>query len=112
MTSSRGEGLVLAVPLRFEARALRRGAPAARIVRAGMGRRRARRSAGRLGHVPGHVVAVTGFAGALSAELEPGDVAVATEVRGADEPVECTAAELVASMLGWAGLKIHTGPIV
>jgi 4-hydroxy-3-methylbut-2-enyl diphosphate reductase len=103
---------VLAVPLRFEARALRRGAPAARIVRAGMGRRRARRSAGRLGHLPGNVVAVTGFAGALSAELEPGDVVVATEVRGADEPVECAAAELVASMLGRAGLQVHTGPIV
>ncbi len=112
MSSSRGEGLVLAVPLRFEALALRRGAPAARIVRTGVGARRARRSAGRIGHVPGNVVAVTGFAGALSAELAPGDVVVATEVRGADEPVECAAAELVASMLGRAGLRVHTGPIV
>jgi 4-hydroxy-3-methylbut-2-enyl diphosphate reductase len=103
---------VLAVPLRFEAHALRRGAPAARIVRTGMGRRRARRSAGRIGHVPGNVVAVTGFAGALSPDLDPGDVVVATEVRGADEPVECAAAELVASMLRRAGLRVHTGPIV
>jgi len=96
----RGEGLVLAVPLRFEAHALRRGAPAARIVRTGMGRRHARGSAGRIGHVPGNVVAVTGFAGALSSDLVPGDVVVATEVRGADEPVECAAAELVASNAG------------
>jgi 4-hydroxy-3-methylbut-2-enyl diphosphate reductase len=110
--SAGGEGLVLAVPLRFEAHALRRGAPAARIVRTGMGRRRARRAAGRIGHVPGNVVAVTGFAGALSPELEPGDVVVATEVRGADEPVECAATELVASMLRRAGLRVHTGPIV
>jgi len=107
-----GEGLVLAVPMRFEARALRRGAPAARIVRTGMGGRRARTAAGRIGHVPGRVVAVTGFAGALSAEMEPGDVVVATEVRGADEPLECAATELVASMLRRAGLRVHTGPIV
>jgi 4-hydroxy-3-methylbut-2-enyl diphosphate reductase len=106
------EGLVLAVPMRFEARALRRGAPAAQIVRTGMGRRRARAAAGRLGHVPGNVVAVTGFAGALSSDIEPGDVVVATEVRGADEPVECAATELVASMLRRAGLRVHTGPIV
>jgi 4-hydroxy-3-methylbut-2-en-1-yl diphosphate reductase len=112
MSRSRGEGLVLAVPLRFEARALRRGAPAAAVVHTGMGRRGARRAAGRVGHVPGNVVAVTGFAGALSAELRPGDVVVATEVRGADDPVECAAAELVASMLRRAGLRVHTGPIV
>jgi 4-hydroxy-3-methylbut-2-enyl diphosphate reductase len=105
------EGLVLAVPMRFEARALRRGAPAAQIVRTGMGRR-ARAAAGRLGHVPGNVVAVTGFAGALASDIEPGDVVVATEVRGADEPVECAATELVASMLRRAGLRVHTGPIV
>ena len=109
---SRGNGLVVAAPLRFEALAVRRGAPGARIVRTGVGRRRARRAAGRLGHVPGNVVAVTGFAGALSPDLEPGDVVVATEVRGADEPVECAAAELVASMLRRAGLRVHTGPIV
>jgi 4-hydroxy-3-methylbut-2-enyl diphosphate reductase len=112
VSSRRGEELVLAVPLRFEAHAVRRGAPAARIVRTGMGRRRARGSAGRIGHVPGNVVAVTGFAGALSPDLDPGDVVVATEVRGADEPVECAAAELVASMLRRAGLRVHTGPIV
>jgi 4-hydroxy-3-methylbut-2-en-1-yl diphosphate reductase len=112
VSAQNGDGLVLAVPLRFEAHALRRGAPGSRIVRTGMGRRRARRAAGRVGHVPGNVVAVTGFAGGLSPELKPGDVVVATEVRGADEPVECAATELVASMLRRAGLRVHTGPIV
>jgi 4-hydroxy-3-methylbut-2-en-1-yl diphosphate reductase len=112
VTPRRGDGLLLAVPLRFEARALRRGAPAARILRTGVGRRRARDAAGRIGHLPGNVVAVTGFAGALSPELRPGDVVVATEVRGADEPVECAAAALVASMLRRAGLRVHAGPLV
>src|SRR4051794_29972021 len=98
--------------MRFEARAVRRGAPGATLLRTGVGRHAARRAAGRLGHVDGNVVALTGFAGGLSPELEPGDVVVATEVRGADEPVECAAAELVASMLRRAGLRVHTGPIV
>ena len=110
--SPRGERLVLAVAMRLEDHAVRRGASGARIVRTGIGRRRARRAAGCIGHVPGDVVAVTGFDGALSAELEPGDVVVATEVRGADGPVECAATELVASMLRRAGLRVHTGPIV
>jgi 4-hydroxy-3-methylbut-2-en-1-yl diphosphate reductase len=107
-----GEKLVVAAPMRFEARAVRRGAPGARLVRTGVGRRAARRAAGQLGHVDGNVVALTGFAGGLAPELEPGDVVVATEVRGADEPVECAATELVASMLRRAGLRVHTGPIV
>jgi 4-hydroxy-3-methylbut-2-enyl diphosphate reductase len=45
-------------------------------------------------------------------ELVPGDVVVATEVRGAGEPVECAASDVVASMLRRAGLRVHTGPIV
>src|SRR3954470_23839523 len=110
--SGRGGGLVIAAPLRFEARALRRGAPAANVVRTGGGGRQARRAAGGIGHEAGNVVALAGFAGGLSPELEPGDVVVATEVRGADEPVQCAATELVASMLRRAGLRVHTGPIV
>ena len=82
----------------------------ANVIRTGVGRRAARRAAGQLGHVDGNVVALTGFAGGLSPELEPGDVVVATEVRGADEAVECAATELVASMLRRAGLRVHTGP--
>src|SRR4029078_12752896 len=39
-------------------------------------------------------------------------IVVATEVRGAGEPVSCPAADLVASMLRRAGLPVHTGPIV
>ena len=112
MSRRRGEGLVVAAPMRFEAHAVRRGAPGANVIRTGVGRRAARRAAGQLGHVDGNVVALTGFAGGLSPELEPGDVVVATEVRGADEAVECAATELVASMLRRAGLRVHTGPIV
>jgi 4-hydroxy-3-methylbut-2-enyl diphosphate reductase len=112
MTPAPGEDLLLVAPLRLEARAVRRGAPGVRVLRSGVGRRRARRAGGRIGQLPGRAVAVTGFAGALSSELRPGDVVVATEVRGADEPVRCVATKLVASMLRRAGLRVHAGPIV
>jgi 4-hydroxy-3-methylbut-2-enyl diphosphate reductase len=103
---------VVATPLRVEGWAVRRGAGGCRILRTGIGRRRAVRAAGRIGHIPGDAVAVSGFAGALSAELSPGDVVVATEVRGPDETITCPAAELVASMLEREGLRVHAGPLV
>jgi 4-hydroxy-3-methylbut-2-en-1-yl diphosphate reductase len=102
----------VAAPLGVEGWAIRRGAGSCLVVRTGVGRRRARAAAGRIGHAPGDAVAVAGFAGALAPELLPGDVVVATEVRGAGEAVPCPAAELVASMLRRAGLRVHLGPVV
>jgi 4-hydroxy-3-methylbut-2-en-1-yl diphosphate reductase len=112
VSAASGEDLVVVAPLRLEGWALRRGAPACRVLRTGVGQRRSRRASGRIGHIPGGAVAVAGFAGALAPELAPGDIVVATEVRGAGEPVSCPAADLVASMLRRAGLPVHTGPIV
>jgi 4-hydroxy-3-methylbut-2-en-1-yl diphosphate reductase len=103
---------VVAAPLRVEAWAIKRGARSCGVLRTGVGRRRARAAAGRIGHAPGEAVAVTGFAGALSPDLRPGDVVVASEVRGAGEAVPCPAAELVAAMLRRAGLEVHLGPVV
>jgi 4-hydroxy-3-methylbut-2-enyl diphosphate reductase len=112
VSTASGEGLVVVAPLRIEGWAVARGAPGCRVLRTGIGRRRARRAAGRIGHAPGDAVAVAGFAGALSPELAPGDVVVASEVRGADEAIACPAAELVAGMLRRRGLRVHTGPLV
>jgi len=111
LSSRSGEGLLLLAPLGIEARALRRGAPGASVVRTGIGPRRSRRAAARAAHLPGNAVAVCGFAGALQPELAPGDIVVATEVRGAGEPVRCDAAGLVASMLRRAGFRVHAGPL-
>jgi 4-hydroxy-3-methylbut-2-enyl diphosphate reductase len=55
--------------------------------------------------------AVAGFGGALTDDLAPGDVVVATEVRTADTVRTCPSAPLLATALRATGLTVHTGPI-
>ena len=103
--------LVVFAPLSVEASALRRALPDARLVRVGVGREKAL-AAGRdlpVGYSP---VAVAGFCGAVAPGIEPGDVIVATEVRGPDgTAMPCSSGPLVAALrrMGLAG--VHTGPI-
>jgi 4-hydroxy-3-methylbut-2-en-1-yl diphosphate reductase len=111
VVSSTG-GLVLA-PLRIEARALARGLGDGVVLRrAGMGPGRARAAARRAAAAEADAIAVAGFCGALDPALRPGDLVVATELRGAGEPVPCPAAALLAGALRRAGLRVHEGPIV
>jgi 4-hydroxy-3-methylbut-2-enyl diphosphate reductase len=81
-TPKTGNRLLVAAPLRIEARALRRGAPGVRVVRTGMGPERSRRAVARLRSDPAERVIVAGFCGALEATLVPGQVVVASELRG------------------------------
>jgi len=106
---------VLLVPMRMEARALRRGLPSgAPLRRTGRGLVRAGRAADR--HSGAGALAVAGIAGGLTSALRPGDVVVATEVRRADRPdapaVPCPAAPMVAAALRRRGLTAHLGPVV
>jgi 4-hydroxy-3-methylbut-2-enyl diphosphate reductase len=105
-------GLLCLVPLRLEARAVRRGAPDARVVRTGMGPRRARAAAVRAAQMPARAVAVLGVAGALSDSLSAGDLVVATEVRGPDGTTTCVDADLIAGDLRRQGLRVVAGPVV
>ena len=106
--------LVLAA-LRIEARALRRRAPGLDVRRVGMGPDRAAAAAARLLAGPGAVagpVVVAGFGGAVDPSLRPGDVVVATEVRGpGGTAVPCRSADLLAAALRQRGLTVRTGPI-
>src|SRR4029077_8422656 len=95
--------------------ALRAGAafvrgPAGRVVRIGMGPRRAARAAARVrGDGP---VAMLGVAGGVAPTVQVGDGGVATEVRRAGHPaVPCPSAPLLAGELRRAGLRVHLGPI-
>lgn len=112
--ASAADRIVLVAPMGIEARALRRGAPEATIVRAGVGPRRARRSAAALADDPAQAVAVAGFGGALSDDLEPGDVVVANELRSRDGTVvaRCPGAAIIAGMLRRRGVQAHVGPVV
>jgi 4-hydroxy-3-methylbut-2-en-1-yl diphosphate reductase len=61
---------------------------------------------------PTGAVVVAGVAGALTGDLEPGDLVVATRVIGATGERELPAAPLLAGALRRAGLRVHLGPIV
>jgi 4-hydroxy-3-methylbut-2-enyl diphosphate reductase len=104
--------LVVAAALRLEARALRRGAPALAVVRAGMGPERARRAASRLRADRASRLAVAGVCGGLAAEQPVGEVIVASSVGlVGDAPVPCEHAALAAA-LRERGLAPRVGPIV
>ena len=105
--------LILLAPLRIEARAV---APAlgagSTLQRAGMGPKRARAAAARAARTAADAVAVAGFCGALDPALQPGDLVVATEVRGPAGTVACPTAALLAGALRRRGLTVHEGPVV
>src|SRR5579862_8004442 len=74
--------IVVLAPLALEARAVRTGAPWADVRRIGMGPRRAARSAEISAASGNRPILIAGFCGALDPQLEPGDIVLATELRG------------------------------
>ena len=110
----RASSLLVLAPLRIEAKAVapRLGAGSA-LQRTGMGPRRSRAAATRAASTRADAVAVAGFCGALDPALRPGDLVVATEVRGpSGTVVACPTAALLAGALRRRGLTVHEGPIV
>lgn len=117
----------MCAPLGIEARAIRRGVgDDARVLRTGMGARRSARAAGRLagGADEFAALAIAGTCGGLRPSLVPGDLVVATEVRGPADPAPGPGAStdqtqviaspsglLLAGELRRAGLRAHTGTI-
>lgn len=100
--------MVIAAPLLVERLALR-GARTP-VVRTGMGPARSRRALGRLGAA---AVLVAGVGGGLASHLRPGDIVVASEVRGPDgTAVPCANTPWLADELRGAGLMVHCGPVV
>jgi 4-hydroxy-3-methylbut-2-enyl diphosphate reductase len=106
------EGLLVLSPLRIECLAARRGARSAEVLRTGMGRERSRAAATVAASRPARAVAVLGFCGALSDDLEPGDVVIAEELRGDNAPLHCERLPQLEKELQDFGLSIKRGPIV
>jgi 4-hydroxy-3-methylbut-2-enyl diphosphate reductase len=102
--------VVVLAPLSVEARAVRAGAPWATVHRIGMGPRRAARSAALADRARGAVL-IAGFCGALDPELEPGDVVLASELRGPTGTTACDDPTILAGVLRRAGLRVRVGPI-
>jgi 4-hydroxy-3-methylbut-2-enyl diphosphate reductase len=76
--------LWIAAALRVEALAVHGAVPGARVVRTGMGPRRAIPAAARLRAAPAAALAVAGVCGALDRRYAPGDVLVASALHGPD----------------------------
>ena len=104
--------LLVAAPMRLEALALRGAVPGARVLRTGMGPRRARAAAAAL--VPpagGWALAVAGLCGGMDPAQRPGDVVVASAVLGPGGTVDCPSAGLLAAALERRGLRPRVGPV-
>ena len=104
--------LLVFVPLAVEAAALRGALDGGRMVRTGMGPRRAVLAAGANRDIPARAVAVAGLCGALDPDLRPGDVVVATEVRAPDGKIYSCSSGPLAGAIRRIGLTPHLGPIV
>ena len=103
--------LVVLAPLSVEARAVRAGAPWAQVHRVGMGPRRAARGVDIARGAVGRPVMIAGFCGALDPALEPGEVILASELRGPTGTTPCADATILAGVLRRAGLRVRVGPI-
>ncbi|HET6684657.1 MAG TPA: 4-hydroxy-3-methylbut-2-enyl diphosphate reductase [Gaiella sp.] len=106
-----GSLLVLA-PLRLEAAAV--NGPDRHVLRVGMGHSRARVAAARALAVDDTgAVAVAGVCAAVSPDLRPGDVVLATELRTEGRtPLPVPGSALLAAALRRRGLGVHAGPVV
>jgi 4-hydroxy-3-methylbut-2-en-1-yl diphosphate reductase len=111
-------GLTVCAPLRVEARALRRGlreadgaAGQAEVIRTGYGPVRAAAAGASIGAATPGQLAVAGVGGALTDDLQIGDIVVASQVSDGTTTVECSSAPLLAGELRRAGLRVRTGPI-
>jgi 4-hydroxy-3-methylbut-2-enyl diphosphate reductase len=110
--SARDARLLVIAPLRLERAALRRGLPEALVLHSGMGAARARSAALVAARIPADAVAVAGFCGAVTRGLLPGDIVVATEVRGPAGVTECSSRPLVAALAALGIRRVHVGPLV
>ncbi len=98
-------------PLSVEARAVHSGAPWAGVHQIGMGPRRAARSSELAGGAGGHAVLIAGFCRALDPDLEPGDIVLASELRGPTGTTSCDDPAIVAGVLRRGGLRVRVAPI-
>jgi len=88
-----------------------------KVVRTGMGHARAHTAALTLASAvePGAAVVLAGISGGLDPALRPGEIVVATSVRGPDGDellLSASDASAVAAELRRAGRSVHLGPIV
>ncbi len=109
--------LVIAAPMAIEAWAVGRGLRSVEhgagieVVRTGMRAGRARKAALRLRSMRAEAIAIAGLAGSADAAVVPGDVVVASELRGPDGGCIALQADPLVGPLEALGLRVHRGAI-
>jgi 4-hydroxy-3-methylbut-2-enyl diphosphate reductase len=107
----RPRALTVLAPMALEARAVRRGGPELDVRRTGVGARRAAEYAAGHDHSDAAAVVIAGFCGALDPALAPGDIVLASELRGPDDTVACADPTILAGVLRRGGLRVRVAPI-
>ncbi|WP_375502841.1 4-hydroxy-3-methylbut-2-enyl diphosphate reductase [uncultured Jatrophihabitans sp.] len=105
--------LLVVTALRTEHAALRGQVDGGQLERCGMGPERVQRWIRSRGEtLRPNAVVVAGVAGGLDPALRPGDVVVASEVRGVQGRTVLRAAAPLVAELRRLGLRVHHGPVV
>jgi 4-hydroxy-3-methylbut-2-en-1-yl diphosphate reductase len=85
--------------------------PGTLVVRSGVGPARSVAAAARAVRLRPDAVAVAGFCGATAHGLRPGDVVVASEVRGPAGVTACASGPLVEALAACGSFRVHVGPV-
>ncbi len=105
-------GLLVLAPLAIEAWAMRKALPGATVLKTGLGRQKSIRALSRVDQIGAEFVVIAGFCGALDPSLEPGDVVVASGLRGPDGACLTLESDFLASALRRDGIRVRPGLIV
>lgn len=105
-------GLLVLAPLAIEAWIMRRALPGAIVLKTGAGREKAIKALSRVDQIDAEFVVIAGFCGALDPSLHPGDVVVASALRGADEACIALEPDFLISALGRDGIRARPGLVV
>jgi 4-hydroxy-3-methylbut-2-en-1-yl diphosphate reductase len=104
--------LLVLTPMYVERAAVRSALPDVTVLRTGIGAARSRAAALRAAQAPATAVAVAGFCGAVAEGLRPGDLVVATELRGAScGVISCDPAPLMAALATEGFERVYAGPV-
>jgi len=103
--------LAVLAPLSIEALTLRCGLREARVIRTGAGPKRSQSAAQRLSGSAHRALAVAGVCGGVGAQLQPGDVVVASELQGGAGAHKLAHTEALVDALRDLGVDAHFGPI-
>jgi 4-hydroxy-3-methylbut-2-enyl diphosphate reductase len=105
-------GLLVVTALRSEYAALAGQVGAARLERCGMGPAKVRKWLGTVASGRPDAVIVAGVAGGVHPSLRPGDVVVASEVRGPHKRAVLRAGAPLVAELRRMGLRVRSGPML